>query len=79
MFCIDVLFAGKKTRQVKCKRKDDQSIVADKICEKGADKPQDEMPCNTQACTPRFVNELCSAEWLTIHNLTSPSQTRYFG
>lgn len=62
MFCIYVLFAGKNTREVKCKRKDDKSIVADKICEKGKEKPQVELPCNTQACTPRYVNRLCSAE-----------------
>ena len=55
---------------MKCKRKDDQSIVADRICEKGAVKPQDEMACNTQACTPRFVNELCFIEGLTLRNFS---------
>ena len=66
---IYVLFAGKKIRQVKCKRKDDQSIVADKICEKGVEKPQDEMACNAEACAPRFVNELCyGVEVLTLRH-----------
>ena len=66
--CNYVLFAGKKTRQVKCKRKDDQSVVADKICEKGVEKPQDEMACNTEACAPGFVNELCYVEMLTLRH-----------
>ena len=32
-------------------RKDDKSAVADSVCEKrGLEKPEDEMPCNTQEC-----------------------------
>jgi len=50
--CSESCAGGKITREVKCKRKDDHSIVADKICEKGHEKPQVELPCNTQACTP---------------------------
>ncbi|XP_078379206.1 A disintegrin and metalloproteinase with thrombospondin motifs 18-like isoform X2 [Oculina patagonica] len=48
--CSEDCAGGRKTREVKCKRKDDQSIVADAICEKRSEKPQDEMSCNTQAC-----------------------------
>lgn len=44
-------FTGKKTRRVKCMRKDDKSAVADSVCEKGGlEKPEDEMPCNTEEC-----------------------------
>lgn len=32
-------------------RKDDKSAVADSVCEKGGlEKPEDEMPCNTEEC-----------------------------
>ncbi|XP_078379200.1 A disintegrin and metalloproteinase with thrombospondin motifs 6-like isoform X2 [Oculina patagonica] len=48
--CSEDCAGGTKTRKVQCKRKDDKSIVADAICERGSKKPQDEMPCNTQAC-----------------------------
>lgn len=47
---------GKKILKMKCKRKDDQSIVADKICERGSKKPQAGEPCNTQECTPEYVH-----------------------
>lgn len=49
-------FTGKKTRRVKCMRKDDKSAVADSVCEKGGlEKPEDEMPCNTQECPVEWV------------------------
>lgn len=37
-------------RIVKCRRKDDDSIVTDAVCEKGALKPDIERLCNTQPC-----------------------------
>ncbi|KAJ7351831.1 hypothetical protein OS493_035313 [Desmophyllum pertusum] len=51
--CSEACAGGKKTRKVKCTRKDDKSIVADSAC-KGSVKPQDEMPCNTQPCQPKW-------------------------
>lgn len=49
--CSETCAGGKKTRRVKCMRKDDKSAVADSVCEKGGlEKPEDEMPCNTQEC-----------------------------
>ncbi|XP_020600962.1 A disintegrin and metalloproteinase with thrombospondin motifs 18-like [Orbicella faveolata] len=52
--CSEDCAGGKKTRLIKCKRKDDQSIVADRICEKGSKKPQYEMPCNIHPCTAEW-------------------------
>ena len=54
--CILHVSLGKKILKIKCKRKDDQSIVADKICERGSKKPQAGEPCNTQECTPEYVH-----------------------
>ena len=53
-FCL--CSKGIQRRTVKCKRKDDGSIVADAVCKKGnAVKPEDEKPCNTQPCPPEYV------------------------
>lgn len=51
--CSETCAGGKKTRRVQCKRKDDESAVADSVCEKGGlSKPKDEVECNTQECPP---------------------------
>ncbi|XP_078379203.1 A disintegrin and metalloproteinase with thrombospondin motifs 3-like isoform X2 [Oculina patagonica] len=52
--CSESCAGGKKTKKIRCHRKDDKSVVADKVCEKGAAKPQDEEKCNTQACSPEW-------------------------
>ena len=49
-----------QTRKVKCKRKDDNSVVADAVCNKGrAVKPLDEKPCNIQPCPPVYATYSC--------------------
>ena len=53
-FCL--CSKGIQRRTVKCKRKEDGSIVTDAVCKKGsAVKPEDEKPCNTQPCPPEYV------------------------
>lgn len=50
-------FKGKQTRSVKCRRKDDGSVVRDAVCEKGNKKPVKDLEktCNTQACPAEYV------------------------
>ncbi|XP_073256310.1 A disintegrin and metalloproteinase with thrombospondin motifs 18-like [Porites lutea] len=53
--CSESCAGGIQRRTVKCKRKDDGSIVADAVCKKAsAVKPEDEKPCNTQPCPPEW-------------------------
>lgn len=64
--CFCLCSKGIQRRTVKCKRKDDGSIVADAVCKKGsAVKPEDEKPCNTQPCPPEYVTNTVTLRMAT--------------
>ncbi|KAK2565039.1 A disintegrin and metalloproteinase with thrombospondin motifs 6 [Acropora cervicornis] len=52
--CSETCAGGIQTRIVKCKRKDDSTIVAEALCQKSKPKPDMQRPCNTEPCPPEW-------------------------